>query len=133
MKNCDFVNYYKEIEKKNYAPGRYRDKLFAEYILDNNNTLVEKGFKMAFDSFVNFESYHSLRKDIFEDAIVVHLRFEEPDIVAIDTKYTIDDKMANFGGTYGIFAELTGCSLLGLLNIIVIIANIVHGLIVSKM
>ena len=30
------------------------------------------------------------------------------------------DKIANFGGTFGIWAELTGVSLLGMINLVVV-------------
>ena len=42
------------------------------------------------------------------------------EISLIDVKYTTMDRFASFGGNYGIFAEITGCSLLGLLSIVIL-------------
>ena len=58
------------------------------------------------------------------DAIIVHLNFQKPDVTSINLKYSTDDKFANFGGSFGIFAEITGCSFLGLLNIFIICLKI---------
>ena len=88
-----------------------------------NNTLVEEGFKRGINSFFrrgSSENYNNLRKDFVDDLIVVHINFQKPEITALDLKYSIDDKLANFGGSFGIFAELTGCSFLGFLNIFII-------------
>ena len=55
------------------------------------------------------------------DIIIVHLRFIEPEMDQIDAKYTLMDQFANFGGNFGIFAEMTGINFLGLLNLFIII------------
>ena len=54
---------------------------------------------------------------MFLDMIIVHLNFRQPEIDKINAKYTWLDNFAQFGGNFGIFAELTGCTFLGLLNI----------------
>ena len=41
----------------------------------------------------------------------------KPKIDVLDVKYSIWDKFANVGGNFGIFAEIVGCSFLGLLNL----------------
>ena len=63
--------------------------------------------------------------ELFNDAIIVDLNFVLPEVDYVDVKYTLLDKIANFGGKFGIFAQLTGCSLLGLLNIVMIILKCV--------
>ena len=62
---------------------------------------------------------------IFEDLVIVHFRFLKPEINIISPKYTTSDTFANFGGTFGIFAEITGCSFLGLLNILILVLKII--------
>ena len=42
-------------------------------------------------------------------------------MTVIDTRYSLSDKIAKFGGTFGIWAEITGFSLLGIINVIIII------------
>ena len=66
------------------------------------------------------DSYTLKRKKTYDTFIIINLRFMKPEIDWIDTKYTLMDKFANFGGKFGIFAQLTGCSLLALLNICII-------------
>ena len=62
---------------------------------------------------------------IFDDLIIVHFRFMKPEINIIRPKYTTSDTFANFGGIFGIFAEITGCSFLGLLNILILVPKII--------
>ena len=57
---------------------------------------------------------------LLEDMIVVHLRFLSPDVNSVELTYSTWDKFANFGGNFGIFAEITGFSFLGLLHIIIL-------------
>ena len=59
--------------------------------------------------------------DLFDQAIIVELTFWKPEFNIIDLKYNIFDKFANFGGNFGIFAEITGCSFLGMLNFFILL------------
>ena len=66
--------------------------------MDKNNTIEKRGFKMAFDSFTERNcmgfgcaSYDGLRISMMDDAIIIHLKFQKPEIVAIGIKYTTDD------------------------------------------
>ena len=54
--------------------------------------------------------------------IIVRLKYKSSEIEMnkLDVRTTTTDKIANFGGTFGIWAELTGCSLLGFINLIII-------------
>ena len=38
--------------------------------------------------------------------------------------YTTWDKFANFGGNFGIFAEITGASMLGMINFILLVIKL---------
>ena len=131
IKECNYIKYNKIVEKAETLPSTYGDKeTFFDYILDKNNVLVEEGFKRGFDSFLQRDSissnknYTNLRKRFIADAIIVHLNFQKPDVTSINLKYSTDDKFANFGGSFGIFAEIIGCSFLGLLNIFIICLKI---------
>ena len=59
--------------------------------------------------------------------IVVHLRYLSPEVDYVDMTYTTWEKFANFGGNFGIFAEITGCTFLGFLNCIVLIFKCVSS------
>ena len=59
--------------------------------------------------------------------IVVHLRFLKPKVTLIDLKYTLLDKIANFGGKFGLFAQLTGCSLLAIFKIVFIMFKVIFS------
>ena len=96
------------------------EREFAKFLMDNNHTLIDKGFKKIFNSFTyrpdtQYEYLHYQRHLKF---IKVHIRFLRPILKKIDLKYNSLDKIANFGGKFGIFAQLTGCSLLAIFKII---------------
>ena len=48
-----------------------------------------------------------------------------PSVEITDVKYTVFDKFANFGGNFGIFAEITGCSFLGMLNFLILLMKLI--------
>ena len=54
--------------------------------------------------------------------IIIRLKFKSSEVkmTVWDVRTTITDKIANLGGTYGIWAELTGCSLLGIINLFIL-------------
>ena len=101
------------------------DRILIDFLRDNNNSLTDTGTVATFDSMFEYnkspvEKYARKRRDMFLDMIIIHLRFLNPEIDKIDVKYTWLDKFAGFGGKFGIFAQLTGCSLLGILNIVLL-------------
>ena len=65
-----------------------------------------------------------ISQHFMNNIIIVRLRYKnsEVEMTKLDVRTTATDKIANFGGTFGIWAELTGCSLLGLINLICIIS-----------
>ena len=71
--------------------------------------------------------YESLRFDMYKDLIIIHLQFMQPKFNLIDVKQTTLDKFANFGGNFGIFAEITGVSFLGILNFFILFAKIIFS------
>ena len=95
----------------------FGSKTFCEVILDDDFTLSDKALHNT--------QHDNKPGDIlnkFRDLIIVRLRFLKPH----DSKYTITDKFANanFGGIFGIFSQLTGCSLLVLLNLMILLVKV---------
>ena len=56
--------------------------------------------------------------------IVVNLKFYAPELDYLDVAYSASDKVAIFGGNFGIFAEITGVSALGILNLWILIMKL---------
>ena len=105
-------------------------KAFVELFEDVNGTITDKNIKTTFDAFYATSlkyKYETLNMDKFKDYIIVHLRFMKPDIDWIDTKYNDLDKFANFGGNFGIFAEITGSSFLGIVNLCILLFKILFS------
>ena len=66
--------------------------------------------------------------DKFNDLIIIHLRFLDPEIDLVSLRYSVLDKFASFGGNFGIFAEITGCSFLGILNFCILFLKMLFSL-----
>ena len=65
-----------------------------------------------------------ISQHFMNNIIIVRLRYKnsEVEMTKLDVRTTTTDKIANFGGTFGIWAQLIGCSLLGLINLLCIIS-----------
>ena len=63
---------------------------------------------------------------LMKNSIVLRVVYESSmlNVETLDARTTFSDKIANLGVTYGIWAELTGCSLLGLIYMLIIIFKI---------
>ena len=140
---CDYIKYSKVITKQKKIQqngmGEYFNlfsgskwakenckgqRVFCDYFQDNNYTLIDKGIRNSFES---IPDYRLRTKDFFasnfvkyNDLIIIHLKIMQPNVNVIDVRYTVSDKIAKFGSNFGIFAQITGCSLLAILNLIVI-------------
>ena len=91
------------------------DKLFTEFFMDINNTLADTEMKKSWiitDASEEYYKYQTKRFEMYKDLIIIHLRFMQPQFNQIDVKQTTMDKFANFGGNFGIFAEITGWSVI---------------------
>ena len=100
-----------------YAEGTHHYQYFLHLAL--NATFLGSGMS-------NFRTaiYGSPpTKDDLATAIVT-LNFYPPEIDIVDVQYTFWDKFAAFGGNYGIFAEITGISFLGVLNFTLLIVKL---------
>ena len=75
-----------------------------------------------FPSFIVGKRFKRMQT-LMNNVIIVRIIYESSmvDVVTLDARTTFSDKIANLGGTYGIWAELTGCSLLGLIHLLIII------------
>ena len=151
IKECDTVEYNKIItlqeslikteawyEVKGKYASYHKSKgvnkqstnaLIKDFIIDENNTFVDESLKMFWNSIVYDEpdKYESRRFDMYKDLIIIHLRFMKPEFDLIDVKHTTLDKFANFGGNFGIFAEMTGVSFLGILNLFIILLKTLYS------
>ena len=135
IEECDHITYnaiikkeqpiYKhELFKKDYNTGKCAgEKVFCDFFRPDsstNGTLIDRGVENAFNTFTN--NFIDVRSDMAaDDMVVIHLRILKPEVDVTDVKHSLIDKLANFGGNFGIFAEITGCSFLVLLNILILL------------
>ena len=74
-------------------------------------------------------------KELIQNLIVVNVRYPKTEarMTVLDARYSLSDKIAGFGGNFGIFVELTGISFLPLINISLIFLKLVFRFVfVSK-
>ena len=137
--SCDFMK-FKKIQKSRYDLGHgYSGKYFYinkttgqmidgskalfEFLLDKNQTIIDQGLRNVFDAFKSdgtsrFNKYFPSLN--YDEMIVVHLQFMQPEVNIISPKYTVFDMIGNFGGQFGLFEQVTGASFLGLINLLVL-------------
>ena len=94
-----------------------------DFIGNPNNTMEDKGAENLYDSRKGKVGKYFLHNRLLnvKNLVIVHLNFMKPEIDFLDLKYSTLDKVANFGGKFGIFAQLTGCSFLAILNILLVV------------
>ena len=143
IRGCDDIRYYKTSASNKLYEGSYGgyqkfkyanvkcvgntcwNKCFGSealcnFLMDVHDTLFDIGYKNLLNAHSGGNNFKKLRRDLQKHLIIVHLKFGQPKMYLNDAKYTLLDKFANFGGNFGIFAEITGCSFLGLLNIFIL-------------
>ena len=100
---------------------------FVDFFYDKNAMFLDKGFYNLNDciSKERIKDTRYQRAKMYKNAIIVHIKFMAPEVDLVDVKYTLMDKIANFGGNFGIFVEITGWSLLGFLNLVLLMFKIV--------
>ena len=113
-------NYY----QNNYQGSKViGNAAFIDFLMDYNQTLTDEGLRNAFN-LLNVDSNEEFdiknAKGKYFDFIIIHLRFLQPHIDIISPKYTVSDLIANFGGQFGLFEQVSGASFLGILNLIII-------------
>ena len=88
-----------------------------------NKQLLRNAFNLLnVDSNEEFDIKNAKGK--YFDFIIIHLRFLQPQIDIISPKYTVSDLIANFGGQFGLFEQVSGASFLGILNLIILIIKL---------
>ena len=146
IEDCDSIEFKRELNEERElshkdedfeVQGRYvstswkygckGEELFVQFFCDSNMTFEDRQSNNMHDCLTITKGYSFQRSQMYQNAIIVHLNFLKPDIVLLDVKYSLLDKLANFGGKFGIFAQLTGCSLLGILNIFVVVIKCVFS------
>ena len=126
-KDCDYFKYSTELRSDEkiiddipygyggkyvnfYDSQCYNYKIFCDYLKDTNFTLKETySMKLIHDQ----DKISSMMKQ-FEGTIVVNLRFSTPEaeMTVLEARYSFVDKIAGLGGSFGIFTQLTGCTVL---------------------
>ena len=96
------------------------------YYRNTNYTFKNKAF-LKFGNMVHWKEEIGHLKNMMENSIIIHFRFMKPEIDFIDLKYTFMDKLAMFGGNFGIFEMISGWSLFGILNLILMICKWFFG------
>ena len=143
---CGFTNYYKEVKEMKslitdqYNSGYYKNEYFnvfdntcygnkgiCNYLLNNDtyfdHTWYNYTSALGLSSFVQRANYK------FSDLIIVHLEYVSPEVPTkiLDARMSLYDCIAALGGTFGIFTQLTGCSLITLLHLIVLFAKALYN------
>ena len=143
IKECDYAIYDGIITQETqtmmkpywYQSSCYRDKalkVFCDYFWSNNNgtNITDNGLDNSYNA-IRREGYNQFmgkHAGMSQDLIIVHWRIRKPEIKVIDAKYSTLDKFANFGGNFGIFAEITGCSFLGMVNFLILLFKLIFFL-----
>ena len=153
IQGCDYMKYRKEITSKKpiwsedegvneeyFQCSRIGDggcvgnKAFVEFFYDADGNFINTGFSNYYDNVMNKDNAMNLNymknlssnraEEMFKNAIIVHLKFMQPEVYFMDAKYTTMDKLAIFGGNFGIFETITGWSFLGMLNLVIVIFKV---------
>ena len=140
VKECDYITYdgvvIRETKsnlfeiKRSFRRSKYceGEKFFCDYFWPQNGTnIIDKGLENSFNSMIQYNDFKEKHVYMAKDLVIVHWRILEPEIKVIDAKYTINDKFANFGGNFGIFAEITGCSFLGIVNFLILLFKLIFS------
>ena len=127
LESCDHIEFRKVIMKKQPLP-RFNDARANNYLLDfmTNSTFFDpviNNFEIIFDDYPSWYDKNSISRTM----IVVHFKYIEPEIDHVDLTFSIWDKFANLGGNFGIFAEITGASLLGMINALILVFKLISA------
>ena len=100
--------------------------------LDVNNTFLERYIKQTiWPSTISGEKGSEISstkrmKSLMKHLIIVKVQYETPEVemTVLDSRSSLSDKIAKLGGTFGIWVQLTGCTLLVLMNVIIVLFKI---------
>lgn len=134
-KECDFIKYKKTLRQrkllaiggsqggtyfkiKNGKPEGF--KAFIDFIMDENKTLIDAGLRNVLDTTFSNKYGEEYQNKKHEELVIIHLTFKQPEINIISPKYSAFDMIGTFGGQLGILEKLTGASLLGFINLMLL-------------
>ena len=97
--------------------------MLCEFAIDKNETFLDSWLKNITwptddGETTNFKQIRTLTKNM----MIVKLKINSPTvpITVLDARSTLSDKIAKLGGIYGLWVQLTGCTLLVLVNVFVV-------------
>ena len=95
--------------------------MLCEYAEDKNETLSSSGVKHLI-----WPSLYNRVDTMNKNLIIAKMKFKtsEVDFTVLDARTTLSDKIANLGGTFGIWAEVTGLSILGIINLVLLVIKL---------
>ena len=135
---CDDLQFKKSIEKSIRYPDDIspRDHYLHKFLQKKNfmdNEIINLRALIDDQTFGDKQqTIEKIREGIRLSTIVIHVRFLKPEMDYADVAYSVWDKFANFGGNFGIFAEITGISFLGTVNCIILLIKLASSKILSK-
>ena len=104
--------------------------MLCEYAMDSNESMLSDNLKsLVWPPSESTSTVFKRMATMTKNMIIVKLSFKTPnvDLAVLDARTTLSDKIANFGGTFGIWAELTGFSLLGIINITILTMKLISN------
>lgn len=119
---CDAIEYHANVEVV-FRPIAPRDQflvlnpIIKEY-LSLEKYITDKRLLKILKTSLSQSTMNTF-KARYSDMIVITFRFRNPNIDYIDLRYSLMDN----GGTFGIFAQVTGTNLMGLLSFIVFLVK----------
>ena len=105
--------------------------ILCNYIKDTNGTLLHSGIENLVWPYDKVETTLYKRiKTMNKNMIIVIMKFKtsQIDYTVLDARTTLSDKIANLGGTFGIWAEVTGLSTLGIINLVLLLVKLLFRL-----
>lgn len=107
--------------------GAYQTGELAEYLGDPNSSVGDPRYVTAARQIAR-DSPGATATQRFGDVVVVHFEFVSPEyeVLVTDARVTWMEKMADLGGTLGLLTQFTGCSLLTLIQLLLLLAKALH-------
>ena len=70
---------------------------------------------------MNSKALHSVKH--FNDLIIIHIEFDSPkvEMIAVNPRRTVYERIADLGGTLGLYSQITGATILTVLHLIILI------------
>ena len=105
----------------------------CDYVSDENNTFLDPEIRntiwastrKTYWSSTEYTRFKRI-KSIMKHMVIVKLQYKAPQVemTVLDARSSLSDKIAKLGGTFGIWVQLTGCTLLVLINLIVVMFKV---------